>query len=48
MTKIESSLRNVVLKYKQDDILDKDEMMDVQECNNCRVAGLKSQLPGVI
>jgi hypothetical protein len=36
MTEIESSLGNVVLKYKQDDILDKDEtMFNVQERNNC-------------
>jgi hypothetical protein len=33
---IESSLRNVVLEHKQNDILDKDEMMDnVQERNIC-------------
>jgi hypothetical protein len=35
-TKIKSSLRNVVLKHTQDDILDKDETMDnVQERNIC-------------
>jgi hypothetical protein len=33
-TEIESSLRNVILKYKQDDILNKGETMDnVQERN---------------
>jgi hypothetical protein len=33
---IQSSLRNAVLKYKQDNILNKAETMDnVQECNNC-------------